>query len=194
MNYLAHLFLANNNSASRIGNLLGDFIKGDLKPLTIIYTRGVIEGIEHHRKLDTFTDTHEIYIRSKRRIAPVYRRWSGIIIDLAYDHFLANHWNLFCEEPLGDFVETIYDLLEKEKQLLPKRLQQVLPRIIAEDWLGSYKTLTGINLTLVRLSRRLKRENNLDSAGEEIADRYSALESDFLSFFPEAIAYAKTLC
>ncbi|MBO1347640.1 MAG: DUF479 domain-containing protein [Hormoscilla sp. GUM202] len=193
MNYLAHLFLAGPDPYSRIGNLLGDLIKGNLSQDTTYYSEGIIQGIKLHRQIDTFTDTHRIYLESKRRISPQQGLFSGIIIDICYDHFLANHWPKFSERQLSDFVADIYGLLESHQQILPTRLQQVLPKMVAEDWLGSYKTLSGLNLTFARLARRLQGENHLPTAVEDIANNYVELESDFLSFFPEEIGYTSSL-
>ena len=193
MNYLAHLLLAENSPESRIGNLLGDFVKGDLQKYKTCYTEGIIKGVKTHRKVDNFTDTHRIYIRSKRRINSSNKRFSGIIIDICYDHFLANHWSVFSNEKLEDFIDNIYELLLENNEILPIRLQQGLPRMIAENWLGSYKTLEGVDLTFARIARRLKRENNLATALDELIDNYAEIESDFLSFFPELIGYVEKI-
>ena len=45
MNYLAHLFLAEDNPQSIIGNLLGDFVKGRLEQYKNIYNPEIIAGI-----------------------------------------------------------------------------------------------------------------------------------------------------
>ena len=63
--------------------------------------------------------------------------------------------------------------------------------MIAEDWLGSYKTPEGVGLAFARIARRLKRENNLATALYELINNYSEIESDFLSFFPEVIIYVE---
>lgn len=192
MNYLAHLLLAENHHESRIGNLLGDFVKGKLENHENCYSEEIIKGIKLHRKVDVFTDTHPIYLSSKRRIVN-HKRLSGIIIDICYDHFLAKHWARFSDEKLEQFVDNIYRELEKNKNILPANLQQALPRMIAEDWLGSYKTPAGVGLAFLRIARRLKRENNLATALDEVMDNYSGIESDFLTFFPEAIAYVEKI-
>ena len=193
MNYLAHLFLAKNTPESQIGNLLGDFVKGYLEQYETIYSHEIIQGIKTHRQVDCFTDNHPIYLRSKNRISNSHRRLAGIIIDICYDHFLANHWNLFTHENLDLFVQKIYIILQKNQEVLPDRLQKILPKIISENWLSSYRNLSGINLTFVRLSKRLKRENNLATAGNELIKNYNEIESDFLIFFPEVINYVNKL-
>lgn len=193
MNYLAHLFLAEKTAESRLGNLLGDFVKGNLESWQLHYSPEIIKGIKIHRQVDQFTDEHRIYIRSKRRISPINKVYSGIIIDIFYDHFLAKNWSFFSEENLQDFIKNIYGILKDNQPLLPVKLQQVLPRLMTEDWLNSYQTIEGIYLTLIRLSRRLKRENNLALALHDLVNHYQELEADFLTFFPEAIEYVERI-
>jgi acyl carrier protein phosphodiesterase len=193
MNYLAHLLLAEKSPESQLGNLLGDFVKGNLQKYETCYNPAIIKGIKTHRKVDNFTDTHTIYIQSKRRISSINKRFSGIIIDICYDHFLANHWSVFSNENLEGFIAHIYKLLQENQEILPMRLQQAIPRMIAENWLGSYKTLEGVGLTFPRIARRLKRENNLATGLDELINNYSEIESDFLSFFPELIGYVEKI-
>ncbi|MDJ0554694.1 MAG: ACP phosphodiesterase [Microcoleaceae cyanobacterium MO_207.B10] len=193
MNYLAHLYLANNTPESQIGNLLGDFVKGILAEYEVIYSPEIIQGIKTHRQVDCFTDRHPIYMISKNRISNNYSRLAGIIIDIFYDHFLANHWHLFSPVSLDEFVKNVYLVLSKNQTILPDRLNRILPKIISENWLCSYKTISGINLTFARLSKRLKWKNNLATASNELIKNYTELESDFLSFFPELINYVQNL-
>lgn len=194
MNYLAHLLLAGKSPDSRIGNLLGDFVKGSLESYQSIYNPEIVRGIQLHRKVDTFTDSHPIYITSKRRISLAYKGLSGIIIDIAYDHFLCKNWKVFCEEELEKFISEIYQLLEEKQQILPEKLQQLLPHLISEDWLNAYKTLAGVSVTFGRISKRLKRQNHLTTALEEVVKNYCEIEADFLVFFPELIDYVAKIC
>ena len=190
MNYLAHLYLAENTPESRIGNFLGDFVKGHLSEYESVYSPGIIQGIKEHRKIDCFIDRHPGFIQSKRRLGKKYRLVSGIIIDILSDHFLSQHWQQFNPtEDLDSFIFNNYQILSQSQDILPKPLQKILPRIIEENWLGSYRELDGVELTLIRLSRRLTRENPLPEAIEDIKKNYPELEADFLSFFPELIRY-----
>lgn len=194
MNYLAHLYLAENHPESRIGNFLGDFAKGHISQYELVYSPGIIRGIKEHRTIDTFTDRHPIFIQSKRRLGKKYRLLSGIIIDILFDHLLSQHWQQFNPtEDLDTFIFNNYRILSQHQNILPTKLQKNLSRIIEEDWLGSYQTLDGVELTLTRLSRRVKRENPLPEATRDIQKHYQELDADFLTFFPELISYVNQM-
>ncbi|MDJ1178904.1 acyl carrier protein phosphodiesterase [Roseofilum sp. BLCC_M91] len=191
MNYLAHLLLAGEDSEFQLGNLLGDFVKGPLSEAQHHYSSTLVQGLALHRAVDKFTDTHPIPLQSRRRLGKPYQRLSGIIIDIAYDHFLANHWHNFSLQPLESFIAEIYRLLQTNQHRLPLRLKQSLPRMVDQNWLGSCQTLEGLKLTYTRVANRLKRQNNLSTADRVIRANYEGLESDFCEFFPQLVDYVE---
>lgn len=188
MNYLAHLFLAEDSADSILGNFMGDFVKGQLAGG---YSSGIIRGIITHRKVDSFTDSHERVLSSKRLISPGRRRFAGIIVDVGFDHFLARNWSDYSSSELNVFIKKAYDLLERYRNILPEKLRTVIPRIIGEDWLGSYRNIDAVGVVLNKISKRLKRENNLAGAVEELVSNYEVLEENFRAFFPELIVYVE---
>lgn len=194
MNYLAHIYLAEDTDESVLGNLLGDFVKG---PIGNSYSPEIVKGIQTHRKVDVFTDSHERFLASKKLISPRRRRFAGIIVDLAFDHFLARNWSSYSREDLSEFIRNTYDLLKRHQAILPERLQLFLPRMIDEDWLGSYRELEGVGRTIDRISgrlrRRFKRENTMTGSLEEIEINYGELERNFNEFFPELVSYVGEL-
>lgn len=190
MNYLAHLYLAEDSPESLLGNLLGDFIKGWS---TDAYCDEIKKGIQLHKQVDRYTDFHPVVRESKRLISPVNRRYAGIIIDVFYDHFLAKNWSEYSSVPLEDFTVKVYKALQDNEAILPDSIKQVLPSLIGRNLLMSYAELNGISATLQRLSNRLKRENSLASALEDLTANYKQIEEDFYQFFPDLIDYVKTL-
>jgi len=190
MNYLAHLYLAEDSPQSLLGNLLGDFLKGR----TIDdYCDGIQKGIRLHQKVDLYTDSHPVVRGSKRLISPVNRRYAGLLVDIFYVHFLAKNWLDFSGVSLQEFSLRIYQTLQQNESILPDSLKSILPNIINRDLLASYAEIQGIDTALKRLSLRVKRENNLGGASEELINNYEGLQSDFYRFFPELIDYVKTL-
>ena len=189
MNYLAHLVLAGADEDARLGNLLGDFVKGPVESHGDRYGPAVLDGIRCHRVIDRFTDSHPVFRRSCSRLGPKFRRVSAIAMDLAYDHLLVSHWSMFCLQPFPEFVASTYELLERRSQELPPRLQQALPMMVEQDWLGSYASWAGVEIALARVSRRMKRSDLLARVWPVIVVCQGELAVDFLEFFPEAIAF-----
>ena len=190
MNWLAHLLLAEPNPEGRLGNLLGDLVKGEAKKAL---SPGLQQGIECHQAIDIFTDCHPIVKRSKRRIDSEYRRFAGILIDVFYDYILANNWQDYSDISLAEFTTSLYVSWSSNVSTLPVYPQGVVRRLMAEDWLGSYRTLEGIEHTLARISWRLNRrsQRNYDLTGAiaQLTDNYCLLERDFKQFFPQLQLY-----
>jgi len=194
MNYLAHLYLSEDEEESVIGSIIADFVKG---PLVDQYNSEILKAIAVHRKVDAFTDTHEMVLKSRRLFSSERRRFAGIIIDVAFDHFLAKNWSSYSSLELGEFINKSYAILKRYRKFLPGDLMFAVPKMIEEDWLGSYRYLEAIGITLDKISRRIERkfgrENNLSGAIEEVKSNYNELETNFKVFFPELISYVENL-
>lgn len=191
MNYLAHIYLSDNNDKSILGNFLGDFVN---KSLENNYEYTIKNGIFMHRKLDSFTDSNPVFLESKKRISRLNRRFAGVLIDMFYDHFLAKNWSEYSQIPLEEFVNNFYVILERFSYCLPEKLTRRMPLMIEENWLLSYKEIDGIKISLDRISWRFSKSNHpLLNPIDELIRNYDSLETDFKSFFPCAIDYAMHL-
>lgn len=187
MNYLAHVFLSSPTDEAVVGALLGDFVKG---PLGDRYSPGVRAGILLHRRIDRYTDTHEIVRASQSLVSRERRRFAGILVDVFYDHFLARHWLAYAATPLADFTCEVYAILMRYRANLPERLQRILPCMMRDDWLGSYRELWAIDRALNGLARRSQHSELLAGAVGELERNYIQFEGHFLAFFPELRRYA----
>jgi acyl carrier protein phosphodiesterase len=181
MNYLAHLYLTEDSPESLLGSIMGDFVKGAIGDR---YPLKIKRGIELHRKIDAYTDSHPTTLASRNLYSPVRRRFAGIIVDLCYDHFLYRHWPQFTDRALDQFISRIYDILMAHREALPARMAAMVPVMIREDWLGSYQDLMGVEKALSRGDRLL-------GAIEEIKLHYRSLEANFLIFFPDLIHFVQ---
>ena len=190
MNYLAHLYLADDSPESLLGNLIGDFLKGTTVDR---YSESIRKGIQLHKKVDRYTDLHDIVRKSKQLISPVNKRYAGIIVDVFYDHFLAKNWSNYSSIPLRSFTSNVYQVLQDNHEILPEYLKRVVPTLIAENRLMSYVNISGMSAALKRISERLKRENSLENAVEDLKANYERFEGDFGKFFPDLIDYVHTL-
>lgn len=188
MNYLAHLFLADDTPESLIGNLLGDFVKGSAKNQ---YSHFIQEGIELHRKVDSYTDSHQIVRNTKQIVSLPRRRYAGILIDMFYDHFLATHWQDYNQTTLKSFTQRVYAILLQHQTILPDKLRKILPLIVGQDLLGSYQEIDGIEQALKRIAPRLRNGEIFASGIEELQAHYKEFDISFQVFFPDLIRYVR---
>lgn len=192
MNFLAHLHLAARTPESRLGNMLGDFVKGRPDDR---FAPEIWEGIMLHRHVDAFTDSHPEWKKSKGRLSPERRRFAGIIVDVFYDHFLARHWERFSGdgETLGEFIDGCHTDLLALRDQAPPDAAAVFERMAEEQWLRSYFETEGIARALERISRRSPVLGPVRDSIEELETHYEAIEQDFLAFYPDLIRYAAAL-
>ena len=151
MNYLAHAVLSYNHPFVLVGNMISDFVKGGQK---LGYTAAIQKGIVLHRAIDDFTDTHPVTAKAKAFFRPHYRLYSGPIMDILYDHFLANDPSVFSDASLLPFTQSVYQTLEKETVHLPPHFLPVFTYMRMENWLYHYRTPEGIGKALRGLVRR----------------------------------------
>ena len=187
MNHLAHLALADGSPDSILGNFLGDFAKGRPEGR---FPPAVARGIRLHRAIDAYTDAHPVVHRAIARLPATRRRFAGIAIDMAFDHYLAARWQQ--EDPVDFHLRRMhaYAVLGARYALLPPTLQRILPSLRDDDWLGSYARLRGMAFALQRMSRRLSRVNPLGELADDIAAQYDALQGDFEAFWPEVRTFS----
>lgn len=190
MNFLIHLYVADQNRDSLIGHFLGDFVKGNKLQR---FDRPIQAAIRCHRKIDTFSDSHDATRRSRRRISKLRRRFAGVIVDVCYDHFLARQWQCFEQVSLKSFTRKVYRELQHHRQLLSAHEQLVLDRMIDYDWLGSYYHLENVGIALDRISTRLTRGEAFLGSISDVEANYEGLERDFNAFFPDLIEFSKTI-
>ena len=151
----------------------------------------VQKGIVLHRAIDTFTDAHPIFRQSTKRLHANYHHYSGIIVDIFYDHFLAKNWNTYSDEKLEYFTERFYQSLKDNYESLTLKTQKMMPYMIDHNWLLSYQTIAGIEDVLVKMDNRMKREANMRFAVAELKIFYSEFEQEFTTFFEELIVHSR---
>jgi len=188
MNFLAHIYLSGNSKQITIGNFIADGIRGKKYEA---YPKDIQTGILLHRHIDTFTDAHKTVRQSTKRLHKNYGHYSGVIVDILYDHFLAKNWNHYSKTPLADYVDDFYDTLEDNFEILPQRIQQMMPYMMADNWLLSYASIEGITKVLEGMNRRTKNRSQMNLAINELQEFYNEFEDEFTRFFDELIAFSK---
>lgn len=171
-----------------LGNLMGDFVKGAISSSLHDEIR---RGVMLHRLIDSYTDTHPVFHRSRERLQPPFRRYAGILVDIFYDHFLSRYWSRFSPEPLPEYAQSIYRLLEENRLLLPERMSRFVSYMIGNDMLVAYGDIDAVGQVLHGMSRRLSHDNPLADGVGELRRHYDGLYADFEEFFPGVVEYAR---
>ncbi|KYN90737.1 ACP phosphodiesterase [Vibrio cidicii] len=188
MNFLAHLHLAQFAGSNLLGNLLGDFVKGDPYPH---YPKAIADGIRLHRLIDSFTDQHDLLSECKMRFPTQLRRFAPIALDVFWDHCLASHWSDYHPQTLADFVAFAQRAVNDAPQVaLPDRFVLVNDKIWSGRWLQSYQSMQNIEFALLRMSQRSPRMTPLSESGMTLARHYPFFVEQFAHFYPEVMTYA----
>lgn len=190
MNFLAHIYLSGDIDEVKIGNFIGDYVKGRAFH---IYPENIKNGILLHRFIDSFTDTNIHTIDAKQLFAPKYRKYSGIVIDIIYDHFLASNWSKYSYTPLEEFIADFHDLLIRSNEMLPKEVQEFVPKLIENNRLYSYREIGGIWSVLKTMPKYTSLPDHTDFAIETLKNNYEFLKQNFFLFFTDIIYYIKTV-
>ncbi|MEM1138226.1 MAG: ACP phosphodiesterase [Bacteroidota bacterium] len=191
MNFLAHIFLSYPSEPLMFGNFIADYVKGNAYKS---YPQTIQQGIIMHRKIDAFTDQHYMVKKSISRIRDAQGKYSPVVIDMFYDHFLAANWSDFhIALPLPKFCEEVYQHFKKRAKYFPTKVKTFFPYMVKYNWLLSYAQIEGIENSLIGLSKRTSYKSNMSEATNVLMQYYEELKQDFYFFLPEIQAYCKSL-
>jgi len=185
MNWLAHVFLSENHIEHQLGNLLTDPLKARAWEGASVHIR---HGIETHKRIDAFTDSHPIVSKSKAHLAkrgPL----KGVVLDILYDYYLSIHWEKYAYVEREHFLETFRTKAPHAMDGYPDRAQEVIARVVINRQLSSYITMDGVARAFGRIDKRLtERTRSKDTATRYlpiILKENDYLEKAFLDFFPD---------
>lgn len=185
MNFLAHLHIADHCNSHLMGNLLGDFVKGDPSKQ---YQTDISNGIKLHRFVDRITDHHALVEECKPHFTGVARRFAPIALDMFWDHCLAKHWRTFSPQSLDSFVRYAYSEVNKQiSDDLPPRFLMLHSRMWSGGWLQSYQDLENIEFALHRMSQRSPRMADLTTTFEVLDNEYEHLEAKFAALYQDVL-------
>ena len=179
MNFLGHFYLSQDDPDLLIGNYIADFVKGKKY---MEYPDKISTGIMMHRHIDYFTDQHRLVKHGRKRLFGKYRHYSGVIIDMYYDHYLASLWQDYSSDSLNAFSTKIYEIIEDNWDHLPERSQFMFPYMKSGNWLLRYASTEGIGQSLNGMSRRLNNNSKLDQAVHQLHEYYDDFREEFQEF------------
>lgn len=188
MNFLAHAYLSFNQEHLLVGNLISDFVKGKAQ---YTYPPAIQTGIRLHRAIDAFTDAHHATKNAMHFFKMPYRLYSGPIVDILYDYYLANDTSIFPGETLFPFSNHVYEVLEKNAAILPPAFARVFTYMKQENWLWNYRKPEGMQKSLNGLMRRATYITDSDTAYKLFLQHHEALGNCYRYFISDVKSFAK---
>lgn len=171
---------------------MGNFITDSLRGAQVAqYSDGIQKGITLHRRIDVFTDTHPVFLKSKHYFSLQFDKFSGILTDIYYDHFLAKHFRRYSDLSLKDYSRQQYAILQRYYDIFPADAQRFFNYMVSRDILFEYSRLSGIELVLRQLSSRLKHPCNLHDSVPVMLLHELDMEQEFFLFFDDLVAYSR---
>jgi acyl carrier protein phosphodiesterase len=163
--------------------MISDYVKGKTK---FDYPPGIQQGIMLHRIIDTYTDTHSATKEAKEIFRPAYRLYSGAMVDVVYDHFLANDIAEFTASSLLEFSQQVYTQLEKQVEWMPPKFATLFPYMKEHNWLYNYHTRWGISKSLGGVVRRSAYLTESETAFHLFEEHYQLLQDCYRHFWTAA--------
>ncbi|HXB91766.1 MAG TPA: ACP phosphodiesterase [Puia sp.] len=188
MNYLAHAYLSFGIPEIVVGNLISDFVKGKKK---LDYPPGIRRGIALHRAIDEYTDGHAVTRRAKVVFRAEYGLYAGAIVDVVYDHFVANDDAFFpTDAELRGFALKTYQQAAVWQAFFPERFLRMFHFMRTQDWLYHYRYKEGIFNSLAGLARRAAYMKDPAAACRLFEEHYTELGECYREFFPSLKEFA----
>lgn len=164
------------------GNFFANQAKGkSWKRLSEKYAEGVIL----HRAIDSYVDNHQIILDAKKRLSPNFGKFKGVLLDIYWDHFLAQNFMNHCGKDRNEFVSYSLNVLKKHSDIFNTKSKHMIVLMEKQNWLNDYSHLDGIDNILCQMSNRFRYENPLDKGINGLKENYLALSNDFKTLWPD---------
>jgi len=189
MNFLAHLHLASLANSSLLGNLLADFVRGNVQA---DWPEPVAAGIALHRRIDVLTDNLPEVRTARQWFRAETRRVAPITLDVIWDHFLARHWDsLQPDISLAAFSATAEQQIVPQLAGTPQPFIELNAVMWRERWLEHYADPARLARVLSGMAQRRPRLAALRDSYQDFVDHYAALERLFFQLYPRLMAEAR---
>jgi acyl carrier protein phosphodiesterase len=189
MNFLAHAYLSFGQEEILVGNFIADFVRG--KELGN-YPKKVQLGIQLHRAIDTYTDSHPLVKQVQSLLIPRFGHYSRVISDVFFDYFLAKNWKNYSDTPLEQFSLDSYRTLSSSPYELPEAFRRMFHWMQAQNWLYAYREAAGIQAALDGLSRRARFDSKMNESTQVLWEKEEEIEAIFFAFFEDLETFAST--
>lgn len=191
MNHLAHMYLSCTNEDLIIGNMLVDMLP--IKRLRTL-PQPYHKGYDLHRLIDSYTDSHTCVRAATLHLRENHGKYAPVVIDIFYDYVLSQEWGRYHGEPIQQFCDKIYSILEKHLDRLPEDIVARLKRMIAGNYLMTCSNEKSLRAVFDIVGGRARFANSFSIATDDLLVDYPLYRDSFLKFFPDMIHKIESFC
>jgi acyl carrier protein phosphodiesterase len=182
MNHLAHLYLSSDKEEEMVGQFIADAVKGNDFNL---YSPDIRQGILLHRWVDSFTDTHDLVKELRAEYRPNLGLYSGVLIDLVFDYFLAKDFQIHSGIELEEFQQFTFSVLNKHEDHFPEKMKKYFFHMKDKEFMMKYAHTVEMADIVRQMGRRIPRGESLIAAGDFFEDYVEMASAYFPAFFKE---------
>jgi acyl carrier protein phosphodiesterase len=155
------------------------------------YPKKVQLGIQLHRAIDTYTDSHPLVKQVQSFLIPRFGHYSRVISDVFFDYFLAKNWKNYSNTDLEPFSLDSYRTLSSSPYELPEAFCRMFHWMQAQNWLYAYREAAGIQAALDGLSRRARFDSKMNESTQVLWEKEEEIEALFFVFFQDLETFAQ---
>lgn len=144
-------------------------------------------GIQLHREIDAFTDTHHAVGRIKGLLRPVQGKYSPVAADLIIDFLLAHHWYRYYEVSYADFCTATYGALLSAATVFPPRIQDRIERMCSYRWLNGVPDSRNWSKPLIAMDQRAKFTSQFFKAGKQLFSDFQQYDLACNEYFRDLV-------
>ncbi len=182
MNHLAHLYLSSDKEEEMVGQFIADAVKGNDFNL---YSPDIRQGILLHRWVDSFTDTHDLVKELRAEYRPKLGLYSGVLIDLVFDYFLAKDFQIHSGIKLEEFQQFTFSVLNKHEDHFPEKMKKYFFHMKDKEFMMKYAHPVEMADIVRQMGKRIPRGESLLAAGDFFEDYVEMASAYFPTFFEE---------
>lgn len=182
MNFLAHLTLPSQSPPVLTGNYMADSFKGRVEKFPDQEMR---KGIVLHRAIDDFADQHPISKELVTALRPSQGKFAAVVLDILYDHLLAQRFDDYHHQPLRNSADHIYTVLHREQSRFEGHAKQFFPHMVENDLLFNYQKPSVIQQVFRGMSRRTRFPNQMNTAWEAFEENRYLFEAKFNDYYED---------
>jgi acyl carrier protein phosphodiesterase len=182
MNHLAHLYLSSDKEEEMVGQFIADAVKGNDFNL---YSPDIRQGILLHRWVDSFTDTHDLVKELRAEYRPNLGLYSGVLIDLVFDYFLAKDFQIHSGIELEEFQQFTFSVLNKHEDHFPEKMKKYFFHMKDKEFMMKYAHTVEMANIVRQMGNRIPRGESLLAAGDFFEDYVEMASAYFPTFFEE---------